>query len=149
MLRFGACLSIVLVACDPPAKPPEAPEREERATAIAPARPHASPRPAAVTTRASLQVTLAEVRVVGENVEIEVALSRPLPPTSGRPPMLVVGEEVVTRSRAGAGGRADRLVFTMPAAQYERMPDDAEVIVRAGLLSNEAEAIKPRLSEVR
>lgn len=147
MVRLGTCLSIVLVGCDPPAKPPEAPEREERASKPEP-EPVTLP-PPTVTSRASLRVALTEIRTVGENVEIEVALSRPLPPTSGRPPMLVVGDEVVTRSRAGAGGRADRLVFTLPVTQFERMPKDAEMIVRAGLLSNEADDVKPRLSEVQ
>ena len=99
------------------------------------------------TPAAGIGVVVGAVRRVGDEVQIEVELDRPFPPAASARPTLQVGDEVVRRSRAGAGGRIDRLIFTMPAEQYERMPKDEEVIVRSGPWSNETVDPKSRLSD--
>lgn len=95
-----------------------------------------------------MEVELRTVRSRGDEVQVEVALDRPLPPMALARPELQVGDEIVRRSRSGADGRVDRLIFTMPAAQFERMPKDREMIVRAGVLDNSAAHSKPTLSDV-
>lgn len=94
-----------------------------------------------------MNTELIAVRQVGDTVEIEVELDRPLSHGSFSRPTLQVGDEVVSRSRAGEGGRVDRLVFTVAADQYARMPVGAGIIVRAGLASNEDSPNKPRLAD--
>jgi hypothetical protein len=121
-------------ACDPPAEPP------------APSAP-ASVQPR-VTLARDLDVQLSRVARVGDVVVIEVALSQPLPPLSNTRPSLHIGDEVVRRSRAGADGRADRLRFTVPADQFERMSPAEPIVVRAGFMSNERSVSKPTLAEL-
>ncbi len=77
-----------------------------------------------------------------------MSLDRPLPPLASMRPALHVGDEIARRSRAGEGGRLDRLVFTVDAEQFERMPLDAGLILRAGVTSNEDAATKPTLADV-
>lgn len=105
----------------------------------------ATPLPAAASR---MEVELRTVRSLGDEVQVEVALDRPLPPMAHARPELQVGDEIVRRSRSGADGRVDRLIFTMPAAQFERMPKDRALIVRAGLLDNTSAQSKPTLSDV-
>lgn len=157
-----ACIPLgaagIIVACDPP--PPEAsappaqreaaapsdvvePKAETRATAAAP-----SVAGDANPARSSLAIDLYEVRRQGATVEIEVALDRPLPPMGSMRPSLRVGGETTQRSLPGTDGRLDRLVFLVDAEQFERMPADGELVVRAGMLSNETALARPRLSDV-
>lgn len=84
----------------------------------------------------------------GDVVEIELALDRPLPPMSGARPQLQVGDEVASHSRAGDGGRLDRLVFTVDAAQFQRMPVDVPIVIKVGPISNMTAALQPRLADV-
>ena len=104
-------------------------------------------RPRVKRTR-DVDVALQRVARVGEVVEVEVALSQPLPPLSNTRPSLHIGDEVVRRSRAGRDGRADRLLFSVPVDQFDRMSTGAPIVVRAGLISNERSASKPTLSEL-
>lgn len=94
-----------------------------------------------------MKTEVVAVRRIGDTVEIEVELDRPLSHGGLSRPTLQVGDETATRSRAGEGGRADRLVFTVASDQYERMPKGADIIVRAGLASNEDAATKPKLAD--
>lgn len=94
-----------------------------------------------------MEVSLVAVRTKDDVVEIEVALPQALPSMSGVRPSLEIGGETTNRSRPGPHGRLDRLVFLVPAEQYARMSKDAELIVRAGLFTNETVSAKPRLRE--
>lgn len=93
-------------------------------------------------------VQLQEVRRKGAVVEIEVALDRPVPPMGSLRPSLQIGDEVTQRSLPGTDGRLDRIVFLFDAEQFERMPVDGELLLRAGALSNATAETKPRLSDV-
>ena len=165
LLHFGAmvrtCMTLgaalVVVACDgPPPEPSEPPadraqERahpEPSADAVSPAPAPPAPEADAAPNRSSMAVELQAVRRDGAVVEIEVALDRPLPPLGSVRPSLQVGDEITQRSRAGADGRLDRLVFLLDAEQLERMPADGELMIRAGVLSNETAQTRPRLSDV-
>jgi hypothetical protein len=72
MSGLRACLSVFLIGCDQPAKPPSTPEdepspqREEASSPVEPQPPAARPQSAA-----PLRATLAEVRTVGEAVDVE------------------------------------------------------------------------------
>jgi hypothetical protein len=136
-----------IVACDS-AEVPTAPREPQRQDAAPRGRTEARTAAGLPTTASQIGVELRAVRTLGDEVQVEVAFDRPIPPTGHTRPELQVGDEVVRRSRAGAGGRLDRLVFTMPAAQFERMPKDRAMVVRAGVLTNESVESKPRLSDV-
>ncbi|MEM6991820.1 MAG: hypothetical protein AAF721_15035 [Myxococcota bacterium] len=138
------------LACDTPPPvapaPPEPTAPAEQAKAEEP-----EPPPDPTTTppaRPTLGVQLHAVRRLAHSVEIEVVLDRALPPMGSIRPSLDIGGEVTRKSRAGRDGRLDHLIFTVEPAQFERMRSDAEIIVRAGPLSNEVAETKPRLSEV-
>jgi hypothetical protein len=147
MHAFGwSVLSIVglaLAACDPPAGAGAA-EPSTPISAVAPLPeskpviPHASP----------LQVEVPRVRRRGDEVEIEVVLDRPIAPTGRVRPTLEFGETLVRRSRFDVSGRLDRLIFTMPAEQFDRLSPDVEITFRAGFVTNAASPRKPRLADV-
>lgn len=154
---YGLCCSVAAVGCDgpPPASPEEPAQQahEARAPGLkASPSPGAAestgPAPAPNTAAARFEVALDRVERRGDTVEIEVVMSRPLPPMSGSRPTLQVGDEVARHSRAGADGRLDRLVFTVEAAQFDRMPTDLPIVVRVGPLSNAGSEIRPRLADV-
>lgn len=140
--------------CDPSTPPPEPPPSARKAepepAAEGAARPRTKPSasrtPQAVKAKI-MKTEVVAVRRIGDTVEIEVELDRPLSHGGLSRPTLQVGDETATRSRAGEGGRADRLVFTVASDQYERMPKGADIIVRAGLASNEDAATKPKLAD--
>lgn len=135
-------LVVVIAACDPGDAPP--PESPRVATAPVERTPPVA-RPASVSR---MEVELRSIRSRGDEIQVEVALDRPLPPMASARPELQVGDEIVRRSRSGADGRVDRLIFTMPADQFARMPKDRAMIVRAGMLDNSSTQTKPTLSDV-
>ncbi|MBL8941887.1 MAG: hypothetical protein JNK45_02015 [Myxococcales bacterium] len=142
---FAVACVATIAACDP-ADVRTDPDEAPRASVAAP--PQAAPTPPLPTAASRMEVELRAVRSRGDEVQVEVALDRPLPPMALARPELQVGDEIVRRSRSGADGRVDRLIFTMPAAQFERMPKDRAMIVRAGVLDNSAAQSKPTLSDV-
>ena len=77
----------------------------------------------------------ATVRRLGDLVEIEVRASHRFPDRA-MPPVLVVGDRAFARSRNPPDGRADTLIFTMPAADFDGLPNDADVSI--GYLSPSA-----------
>ena len=64
-------------------------------------------------------------------VEIEIAADRPLPVTDSLP-TLTVGGQAFRQSRFADRGRTDRLVFTVPAQQFGRLPDGSAAELRIG-----------------
>ncbi len=144
---FAVLCVATIAACDPADERPDSDE-SPRAAASVPEPPQAAPTPPLPTAASRMEVELRAVRSLGDEVQVEVALDRPLPPMALARPELQVGDEIVRRSRSGADGRVDRLIFTMPAAQFERMPKDRAMIVRAGVLDNSAAQSKPTLSDV-
>lgn len=160
--RWAWLPSLVLFACDnaapehpdalatdPATQAPAEDAAPVKARASSPASGDAKPRAPTGPTIVAIDVALVEVRTQGDVVEIEIELPRPLAPGGAMRPSLQIGDEVTQRSRAGRNGRLDRLIFSVPAAQYERMSPTADIVVRAGLFSNEASPAKPRLSEVK
>ncbi len=145
---------LTTVACDPPPSdtqaPDEAPRVEERSGAEPTASPEPTPpvaRPRTITAKA-LRAQLLGVRRVADVVEIEMQLDEPLAPSSRARPTLTLGSVVVRRSRSGSEGRLDRLVFTLPASQYEALSPDTEVVLSVGLRSNAASESRPRLGDL-
>ena len=140
-------LVVALCACDTASSNPAESKVESPAPAIRVAELEDTPQVAANPAAVLVEITLVAVRSKDDLVEIEVALPKALPSMSAVRPSLQVGGETTVRSRPGPNGRLDRLVFLVPAEQYARMSKDAEMIVRAGLFSNEAASSKPRLRE--
>jgi hypothetical protein len=147
----------LVLACDrQPAPSTNEPERRasmpvqagREAPEAAPQAAPRAPQAAGTTERSMLQVQLRAVRSGASEVEIEVALDRPLPPLASMRPTLQVGDEIVRRSHASADGRLDRLVFVAEPEQFARMPAQAEIVLRAGPWSNEQAPAKPRLADV-
>lgn len=137
-------LVATIAACDPDDPPATDSPRIDASPAERTAAAHVDP-PASLSR---MHVVLQSVRSLGDEVQVEVALDRPLPPMASARPELQIGDEVVRRSRSGADGRVDRLIFTMPADQFARMPKDDAIVVRAGVFDNTAAPLRPTLSDV-
>lgn len=87
--------------------------------------------------------TLAAVRDRGELVEIELVFARRLPGGDLPPPVLRIDDEVV-RASFHPGGQLDRLVFRVPKAQFERLPDGAAMTVTTRGLTSAKVALDKR-----
>jgi hypothetical protein len=82
-------------------------------------------------TRQQIQVPKdlnAVVRRLGNAVEIEITSNQRFP-DGAMPNILVIGDQAFGRSRNPPDGRADTLIFTIPAAEFDALPDDAEVAI--------------------
>lgn len=144
----------LLMACDPPEEreatsPSSAAAGTERARPITPpgTRPSPKPRePAVAPLATALSIEVTGLRDRGDVVEIELALDRRVRPTDANRPTLRIGAEVVRSSRH-PDGALDRLVFLVPRAQFDRMPDGAAISVRALGMSSESMAQPPVLDK--
>lgn len=143
MLAFGGCV----IACDP--TPSSSPSERSASREVAAPTPIGT-RAAKPHTQASQQpvpppvaTTLAAVRDRGELVEIELVFARRLPGGDVPPPTLRVDDEVV-RASFHPGGQLDRLVFRVPQAQFERLPDGAAMTVTTRGLTSTPVALDRR-----
>ena len=64
-------------------------------------------------------------------VEIEIVADRPLPVTDALP-TLTVGDQQIRQSRFAVAGQTDRIVFTVNAEQFARMPNGAAAELQVG-----------------
>lgn len=139
VVRLASPLLLVLVGCDPrepdaDAEPPSERSHPDPAPTNAPApSPATNPR----IDPAPFAVRVTALRDAGDTVEIELALGRRLPPTNASRPTLHVGDEIVTKSRH-PDGELDRLVFLVPRAQFDRMPDGAALELHGIVLARDA-----------
>ncbi len=151
-----AVMLTVLTACDPPRESDADAEPPVSGKTVAPAVPldrastegrtAAAPGVATMPRVVPLTIRVEPLRGVGDTVEIEIALDRPLPPLARSRPTLHVGDIAVRRSRR-AGGQLDRLVFLVDAAQFESMTDGALMVVRDVGFSSESMATPPVLDK--
>jgi hypothetical protein len=82
----------------------------------------------------------ASIRRVGTLVEVELTADELAKPTS-MPPVLVIGDAAFGRSRHPSDGRTDTRIFMIDAAEFDALPDDAEMTV--GHLSPAARLKEP------
>ncbi len=72
---------------------------------------------------------LAMRRLPGDRVEVELQLSRTLPPLDSARPTLEMGKWTCLRSRPATGGRLDRIAFVMTANEYDNEVSDRAPLV--------------------
>jgi hypothetical protein len=82
----------------------------------------------------------ASIRRVGTLVEVEVTADELAKPTT-MPPVLVIGDAAFGRSRYPSDGLRDTRIFMIDAAEFDALPDDAEMTV--GHLSPTARLEEP------
>ncbi len=81
--------------------------------------------PAASASKATLR---AKVRRSTDVIEVEVSSSEPFRETA-MPPALVIGSKVFLSSRNPPDGRLDTLIFSISPADFDALPDSAELAV--------------------
>lgn len=80
---------------------------------------------------------LAMRRIADDRVEVELQLSRPVPPLDSARPTLEMGNWTCLRSRSSPSGRLDRISFVMTAAEFrDEVSDRAPLVFDSGPYSS-------------
>jgi hypothetical protein len=77
---------------------------------------------------ASAPQLVASVRRVGATVEVTVTSSTPFH-VGAMPPILVIGDKAFGHGAPPPDGRLDSLTFTLDAAEFDALPENADVSV--------------------
>lgn len=90
----------------------------------------------------------ASIRRVGTLVGVEVTADELAKPTS-MPPVLIIGDAAFGRSRHPSDGQRDTRIFMIDAAEFDALPDDAEMTVGhlspTARLEESAKGASPRI----
>jgi hypothetical protein len=124
----AAAAALLVADAAPLESPAEAPASLAR-SATASAAPTA--RIVAIRPAASAASLKARAAATPGPVEVEIAADRPLPVTDSLP-TLTIGDQQVRQSCFAVAGQTDRIVFTVCADQFARLPEGAPAELRVG-----------------